>query len=272
MSKLAGKVALVTGAARGLGRAYALRLASLGADVGVIDINLKSYEEYKPEADLLTAETVIDEIRNLGVKSVGEEADVSNYEQVLAAVNKIQAKLGNFDILVCNVGGGSGSLNGNLASDMDLDQYHTVLERNLTGTVHTVKAVVPYMKKQDKGKIITVTSHVGQVAFSTGSYAHYASAKAAILHYTKYLAQELGAYNIHVNAISPGFIATARLVEGYKATGEEAYLNSMAIKRFGTPEECANVVEFLATDLSDYVTGNCVEVTGGTVSRLTVDI
>lgn len=272
MGKLTGKTALITGAARGLGRSYALHLASLGADVGIIDINLKSYEDFDTEKALLTADTVMDEVRALGVKSAGAVADVSNFDQVKAAVDEVIKELGPIDILVCNAGGGSGALTANKASEIDLDQYHMILERNLTGTIHTVLAVAPGMKERKSGKIVTVTSHVGQVANSSGSYSHYAVAKAGILHYTKYLAQDLGPYNINVNAISPGFIATGRMAAGFKATGENYFLDALALKRFGTPEECAKVVEFLVTDLSDYVTGTCVEVTGGSVDRLTLEI
>jgi 3-oxoacyl-[acyl-carrier protein] reductase len=126
------------------------------------------------------------------------------------------------------------------------------------------------MKEKRRGKIVTVTSHTGQVAASGGAYAHYGVAKAGILHYTKLLAQDLGEYNINVNCISPGFIATGRMAQGFKTAGEEKFLEALALKRFGTPEDCANVVEFLTTDLSDYVTGTIVEVTGGSVDRLTL--
>ena len=271
MGRLDGKNVLITGAARGLGRSYALHLAGLGANVGVIDINLKSYEEFEAEKKMLTAETVMEEIRALGVKSAGAVADVSDYDQVQQACRAIEAELGPIDVLVCNAGGGTGGMTENPASDIDLEQYRIVMERNLSGTIHTVKAIAPSMKERRTGKIITVTSHVGQVATSSGSYSHYSVAKAGILHYTKLLAQELGAYNITVNAISPGFIATGRMAQGFQAAGEHKFLDALALKRFGTPEECAKVVEFLATDLSDYVTGTCVEVTGGSVGRLTLN-
>lgn len=272
MGKLSGKTAIVTGAARGLGRAYALRLAGLGANVGIIDINLKSFEEFEAEKALQTADTVMDEVRALGVNSAGAVADVSDYEQVKKAVQQIVDELGEPDILVCNAGGGAGGLSDNRASEMNLDQYHTIIHRNLTGTIHTVMAVAPMMKKNKSGKIVTVTSHTGQVAVSNGAYSHYGVAKAGIIQYTKLLAQDLGEYNINVNCISPGFIATGRLTAGFKATGEDLFLNALALKRFGTPEDCAKAVEFLTTDLSDYVTGTVVEVTGGSVDRLTIDM
>lgn len=272
MGKLSGKTVLITGGARGLGRAYALHLAGLGADIGIIDINLKSYEDFEAEKVLMTDDTVMDEVKALGVRSAGTVADVSDMNQMKAAVKQITDELGPIDILICNAGGGTGAMTMNKASELDLEQYHLVIERNLTGTIHTVLAAAPIMKERKCGKIITVTSHVGQAAVSSGSYTHYSIAKAAILHYTKLLAQDLGPYNITVNAISPGFIATGRMAQGFKATGEQKFLDALALKRFGTPEECARVIEFLATDLSDYVTGCCVEVSGGTIGRLTLSI
>jgi 3-oxoacyl-[acyl-carrier protein] reductase len=268
MGILTGKNAIITGAARGLGREYALRLASLGANVGVIDINLKSFEEYKAEADLLTADTVMDEIRALGVKSEGAVADIRNREQVYAAVDELAKKLGDINILVCNAGGGMGPMDGNKASQLNWEQFYTVIERNFYGTTYTCNAVAPMMKKNGYGKIINVASVGGLVASSDGSYAHYASAKAAIIQYTKLLAQELGRFNITCNVVAPGFISTARLVAGYKATGEEKFLRNVAMARFGTTEDCANAVEFLATDKSSYVNGIVLEVTGGTVCRM----
>jgi 3-oxoacyl-[acyl-carrier protein] reductase len=268
MGKLTGKNAIVTGAARGLGREYALRLASLGANVGVIDINLKSFEEFKAEKDLLKADTVMDEIRALGVKSVGAIADIGNREQVFAAVEKIAKELGDISILVCNAGGGIGPTNGNKASELVWEQYHGVIDRNLHGTVYTCNAVAPMMKKLGYGKIVNVASVAGLAANSDGSYAHYSTAKAGIIQFSKLLAQDLGPYNVTCNVIAPGFIATGRLKEAYKKIGEQRFLRNVALGRFGIPEDCANVVEFLTTDLSSYVSGAVVEVTGGTIGRI----
>lgn len=267
-NRLDGKVALVTGAARGLGREYALRLAELGADVGIIDIDLKSYQQFEGEAKLLTAETTMDEVRALGRKSAGAEADITNREEVYAAVKKIEDELGPIDILVANAGGGMGAPDANKASELDWDMFKAVIERNFYGTVYTCNAIVPGMKKRGYGKVITVISVGGLVANSDGSYAHYASSKAAIKHYTMLLAQECGRYNVTCNCIAPGFIATGRLIENYKKAGEGTFLRNVAMKRFGTVEDCANVVEFLATDLSSYVNGAVIEVTGGTVGRM----
>jgi len=265
---LSGKVALVTGAARGLGRAYCLRLAELGADVGVIDIDLKSYNQFEGEKKLLTADTTMDECRALGVKSAGAEADITNKDQVFAAVKKIEDELGPIDILVCNAGGGMGAPDGNKAAHLNWDHFHGVVERNFFGTVYTCSAVVPGMMERGYGKVINVISVAALAANSDGSYSHYASSKAAIRQYTIALAQEAGRYNVTCNCICPGFIATGRLVENYKKAGEETFLRNIAMKRFGTTEDCANVIEFLASDLSSYVNGSVVEVTGGTLNRM----
>lgn len=263
MGKLDEKVAVVTGAARGIGREYALRLAELGADVGVIDINLRSYEDFSGEKIGEGFKTVVEELESLGVQAVGFEADISNEEQVIKAFQKIKDALGEIDILIANAGGGTGALNENAASEIDDHQLDTVLRRNFYGTIYSVKAVADSMKKKNYGKIVTVTSVTGIKANDTGTYSHYAATKAAIVNYTKNLAQDLGKYNITVNAIAPGYIGTGRLLEQFEKAGKETYENETALKRLGTPEDCANVIEFLSTDLSDYVTGSVIDVTGG---------
>ncbi|MGZ9818147.1 SDR family NAD(P)-dependent oxidoreductase [Peribacillus simplex] len=263
MGKLTGKVAVVTGAARGIGRAYALKLAQLGADVGVIDIDLKSYQHFAGESIGEQYESVVDELKELGVKAFGMEADISNQEQVQNSFQKIVDNLGEVDILVANAGGGTGSILENKPSEMDPEQLQTVLERNLFGTVYSVAAVAPGMKKKGYGKIVTVTSQAGLQSNKDGTYSHYGASKAAIVSYTKSLAQDLGTYNITVNAIAPGYIETGRLIEQFEQAGVETFTSQTALKRLGTPEDCANVIEFLTTDLSDYVTGSVIDVTGG---------
>lgn len=271
MGILSGKTALVTGAARGLGREYALRLARLGADVGVIDINFESFKDFEGERELLTAENVIEELRALGVDAAGAAADITDRNQVYAAVEQISAELGDISILVANAGGGMGPPDGNKASSLDWDMYHAVIDRNLHGTVYTVNAVAPSMKKNRFGKIVTMASVGGIVTNSDGSYAHYAMAKAAIIHYTHYLAAELGEYNINANSIAPGYMATGRLLQQYKVAGEDTFLSRTSIKRFGTPQDCADAMEFLVSPQSDFITGHVLEVSGGVSGRIRVD-
>ncbi|WP_210200476.1 SDR family NAD(P)-dependent oxidoreductase [Cohaesibacter celericrescens] len=271
MGNLTGQTVLVTGAARGLGREYALHLASLGANVGVMDINFESFNDFENEARLLTAANVMEEIEALGVKTASAVADIGNREQVFDGVHKIAEELGDISIVITNAGGGMGPPDGNKASEMDWDMYHAVIDRNLHGTIYTCNAVAPVMKKNKYGKIITVASIGGLMANSDGSYAHYAVSKAGVIHYTQCLAQDLGKYGINVNCIAPGFVATGRLLDMYKAAGEDSFLNRTALRRFATPKDCAQAVEYLATAQSDYVTGHVLEVSGGVSGRMKVD-
>ncbi len=271
MKKLSGQTALITGAARGLGRDCALHLASLGANVGVIDIDLESFKDFPGEAELLTAENVIEELRALGINAYGVQADVGNREQLFSAVEEISEQLGPITICVANAGGGMGPPDGNKATLMDWEMYHSVIDRNIHGTVYTCNAVAPKMKQLKKGKIVTVSSVGGLMANSDGAYSHYAISKAAIIHYTHYLAQELGCYGINANCIAPGFMGTGRLLAQYKIAGEETFLSRTAIKRFGYPSDYSKAIEFLVTDQSDYVNGHTLEVSGGVSGRMRVD-
>lgn len=262
MGELQDKVAIVTGAARGLGRAYALRLAALGCKVAACDINLKSHEEFEEEAEQMSAGSVVDEVVASGGSAMGFEFDVSDRASVDAMVADVNSAWGRVDVLVANAGGGRGSLAETKASIVSPELLELVTKINLFGTVHCCSAVAPIMKEQRSGKIITVSSHAGQVAGLGGGYAHYGANKAAIAHYTRYLAQELGRFGINVNCVSPGMIATARvmkLVEGK----DDGVMKEIALRRYGTPEDCANVIEFLATDLSRYVTGALIPIDGG---------
>ena len=276
--KLAGKVALITGGARGLGRGYALRLAGLGADIAIVDRNLKAAEVYEFEKNQMTAPTVMDECKALGVRSMGLEVDVTDRTATEKAVADIVEKMGGIDIAVCNAGGGTAKFADELESDESgpgrtgeegtgditttgtpadcpQDVLIRVLDINLMTCMYTCMAVAPYMKRQKSGKIVTVSSTAGVAA--AGAYHPYGTAKAAIIHYTRALAQELGPDNINVNCIAPGIIRTGRL-------GDRSHLSKrIPLRREGTIEECAKVVEFLVTDLSDYVTGKTISIDGG---------
>lgn len=262
MGQLQGKVAIVTGAARGLGRAYAIRLAALGCKIAACDLDLRAFEEFKDESSPTPEGMIVDDITASGGTAKGFEFDVSDHESVNAMVADVTKAWGRVDVLVANAGGGRGSLGETKASIVSPELLELVTRINLFGTVHSCSAVAPIMKEQGSGKIITVSSHAGQVAGLGGGYAHYGANKAAIAHYTRYLAQELGRYGINVNCISPGMIATARvmkLVEGK----DDGVMREIALRRYGTPEDCANVIEFLATDLSRYVTGALIPIDGG---------
>lgn len=249
--KLAGKVALVTGAGRGLGRAYALHLAKLGADVVVNDLSLKAHEEYDEE---LTAGSVPDEIEAMGRKSLGVECDVTDRDQVQAMVDRIDETFGRLDILVTNAGGALFGRN----------EFKPMFDLNFHGTVHCCEIASEIMKRQRSGKIVTVGSQAG---LQGGRGFSYSTAKAAVIHYTRCLALELGPYNVHVNCIAPGWILSSRAVAQGRNEGEtKANLEKrIALGRLGEPDDCSKVIEFLVTDLSDYVTGQVIPVCGGAV-------
>jgi NAD(P)-dependent dehydrogenase (short-subunit alcohol dehydrogenase family) len=261
--KLKGKVALVTGSARGLGRAYALRLARLGADVVINDVNLQANKQY--DEDLTPGcETVVDEIQMLDRRALGIVADVTDEAQVRAMVEQAVRERGRIDVLVCNAGGAL--IPGrSLASEVPIEDFKKMMDLNLIGTMHACQAVAPHMTAQRSGKIVTVGSQAGLRSQGGGGGTAYSVAKAAIHHYTRKLAAELGPFNVHVNCIAPGWILSSRAVAGGRGTPESrARLEQeIALKRLGEPEDCAKVVEFLSTDLSDYVTGQVIPICGG---------
>ncbi|MBS0561159.1 MAG: SDR family oxidoreductase [Proteobacteria bacterium] len=266
MGKLDGKVAIVTGGGRGLGRAYARRLAALGAKVAVSDLNLKSYEEFEAERRDMTGDSTVAEIEAAGGQAMGFELDVADRAAVDAMVDKVAAAWGRVDILVANAGGGRGRPLDTKASTLDSGLLDLVMKMNLYGTVWCCNAVAPHMKRQGYGKIVTVSSIAGTAPSTDGGYAHYGAAKAAIAHYTRYLAQDLGPSGITVNCIAPGTIATGRIMQTVIPGSARANTDPaarVALRRVGTVEDCARVVEFLTTDLSDYVTGTVIPIDGG---------
>ena len=286
--KLAGKVAVITGGARGLGRGYALHLAELGCDIAVIDRNLRGYEVYEFEKRQMTAPTVADECLALGVRATGLELDVSDREATQQAIDRIAEQMGRIDIAICNAGGSMyrfadevqpdestpAPLFGREEEDKDKgppdisttgtpadcpqEMLTRVLNNNLMATLYVCMAVAPYMKKQKSGKIVNVASAAGFTA--KGNTMHpYGMAKAAIIYYTRALAQELGPYNINVNCIAPGINRTGRPGDRSASGGR------IPLRREGTIEDCVKVVEFLVTDMSDYVTGRTILTDGGII-------
>lgn len=276
--KLTGKVALITGGARGLGRGYALRLAGLGADIAIVDRNLHAADVYEFEKNLMTAPTVMEECEALGVRAMGLEADLTDRDATEKVVADIVARMGRIDMVVCNAGGGTVAFadelepetdeSGNPTGEPKVDANLTgtpadcpqpallrVLNNNLMTCMYTCMAVAPYMKVQRSGKIVTVSSTAGLQG--QAGYHPYGTAKAAIIHYTRSLALELGPYNINVNCIAPDIIRTGRL-------GDRSQMAKyIPLGREGTIEDCAKVVEFLVTDLSDYITGKTITIDGG---------
>jgi 3-oxoacyl-[acyl-carrier protein] reductase len=169
---------------------------------------------------------------------------------------------GRIDVLVANAGGGRGTPEATRASIIPPDLLELVMQMNFYGTVHSCSAVAPFMKAQRSGKIVTIASQ-GAIGFgggNEGGYAHYGASKAAIVHYTRYLAQELGPYGVNANCLAPGLMLTGRVAEFMGAAADNLRI---ALRRPGGVEDCAKVVEFLTTDLSDYVTGVMIPVDGG---------
>jgi 3-oxoacyl-[acyl-carrier protein] reductase len=266
MGKLDGKVAIVTGGGRGLGRAYARRLAELGAKIAVCDLNLHSFEEFEAERRAMTGESTVAEIEAAGGEAIGITLDVADRDAVDAMVKTVADTWGRIDILVANAGGGRGRPMDTKASTLPTDLLELVLHMNLHGTIYCCNAVAPIMRQQGSGKIVTVSSVAGITPSTDGGYAHYGAAKAAIAHYTRYLAQDLGPHGITVNCIAPGTIATGRIMQTVIPGSSRANTDPaarVALRRVGTVDDCARVVEFLATDLSDYVTGTVIPIDGG---------
>jgi len=244
--RLKDKVALITGGARGIGRAIALTFAREGADIVVADVNLE------------IAQKTASEIEGLGRKAMALAMDVTNYETVEDGLNKILDKMGKVDILVNN----AGITKDNLLLRMSQADWDAVINVNLKGTFNCIKAVTRPMIKQRSGRIISIASIIGLMG--NAGQANYAASKAGIIALTKTVAKELASRNINANAVAPGFIQTemtAKLPEDIKKKMQEA----IPLGKLGTPEDVANICLFLASEESSYVTGQVITVDGGMV-------
>lgn len=261
MTALDGNTAIVTGGARGIGRSYALRLADEGANVAVADLDLRSYEEYEEERARMASETVVREIENAGVDAMGAEVDVTDPHAVEHFVDSVVETFGTVDIVVANAGGGDGPMADTYASTLSPEYLQATVERNLYGTVYTCVAAASPMKAQGSGRIITVASQAGRSVLDGGTYAHYGAAKAAVIIYTKYLAADLASDGITVNAVAPGYIDTGKLRAGID--DRSAIEAKIPMGRLGDPDDCANIISFLASPEADYVTGAVIPVDGG---------
>lgn len=261
MMKLKEKVALITGAARGIGRAHALRLARLGADIVINDVDLASYKDYEDGTD---RGCVIDQVEALGVRALGIECNAGKQDQAADMVARALAHFGRIDILVNNAGGIAGEIRDSCAASVSEADLQATLERNLMSTIYCCQAVADPMKRNGWGRIVNTASQAGLQAQKNGVYASYGTAKAGIIHYTRYLAQELGPHGITVNCIAPAYVSTPRLEKNvYSKMADPARQYRIALNRLALPDDIAKVAEFFVTDLGDYVTGQCISVCGG---------
>jgi 3-oxoacyl-[acyl-carrier protein] reductase len=243
---LEGKVALVTGAARGIGKAIALTLAGEGADIAVSDVNLEG------------AESAAEEIESWGRQTLVSRVDVSKIKEVNEMVDKILDKFGRVDILINNAGITADSL---LIRMKEAD-WDKVIEINLKGAFNCLKAVAKPMMKARSGKIVNMASVIGVIG-NVGQ-ANYAASKAGVIGLTKSSARELAPRGINVNAVAPGFIKTP-MTERLAAEVKEEMCKRIPLNRFGAPEDVAKVVLFLVSDRAAYVTGQVINVDGGMV-------
>jgi 3-oxoacyl-[acyl-carrier protein] reductase len=244
MFNLSGQIALVTGGSQGIGRAVALVLAELGADVAVMARTLEK------------CEAVAEEIRAKGRRALGVPGDMANAEEIKAAVAKVAAELGPVNILVNN----AAITRDGLMLRMKQADWDEVINTNLTGVFLTTQAVLPMMTKARKGRIINLTSVVAQSG-NVGQV-NYISAKSGIIGFTKAVAREYASRNVTVNAVAPGFIETP-MTAVLNETARAAMLEQIPLKRPGSDLDVAYAVAFLASDEAGYVTGQVINVNGG---------
>lgn len=245
MGLLQGKVAIITGASRGIGRAVARKYAEEGANV------------------ILTARTINDEVKmfiqeleSLGIKAKAYSSDVSSFDTAHSLVSEVHSEFGRIDILVNN----AGITQDALMMRMTEEQWDNVININLKGAFNLIHAVTPIMMKQRSGNVINMSSVVG-VSGNAGQ-ANYAASKAGMIGLTKSIAKEMGSRGIRANTITPGFIITD-MTHSLSEDIRKQWEAQIPVRRGGTPEDVANVALFLASDMSSYVTGQTINVCGG---------
>lgn len=245
MKLLEGKVAVVTGAARGIGKAIALKFAAEGADVAFTDLAIDENGK-ATEAELAA----------LGVKAKGYASNAANFEETHKVIDEIVKDFGRIDILVNN----AGITKDGLMMRMSEAQWDAVLTVNLKSAFNFIHAVTPVMARQKSGSIINMSSVVG-VSGNAGQ-CNYSASKAGMIALAKSIAQEMGSKGIRANAIAPGFIETA-MTAALSDEIRAEWCKKIPLRRGGTPEDVANVAVFLASDLSSYVSGQVIQIDGG---------
>ena len=238
-----GKTALITGAGRGIGKTIAVKLAKLGSDIALTDMN--------PVSD-----DVLKEIEENGTKCLSYKLDVTNVDAVDSVVKKIIDETGGIHILVNN----AGITQDNLFMRMKPEQWLQVIDVNLNGVFHVTKSVIRTMVKQHSGRIINISSVVG---FSGNpGQVNYSSTKSGLIGFTKSLSREVGTRGITVNAVAPGFINTA-MTQALNESQQQAILSQIPLGRMGEVDDIANAVAFLASEEASYITGTVLHVNGG---------
>ena len=245
IKELEGKIAIVTGASRGIGRAIALNLAAAGAHIVAV------YQQNKEKADELAQE-----IEPLGRACLTVKADVSVEDEVNALIDQTMTQFGKIDMLVNN----AGMTKDGLIMRMKTEDWHSVLNVNLSGMFYALKAVTKPMMKQRSGKIVFITSIIGLTG--NAGQANYAAAKAGVIGLMKSAAKEFASRGIQVNAVAPGFIDTD-MTKGLNDEVKNTYLEQIPLKRFGRVEDVAEAVKFLVSEKADYITGQVIHVNGG---------
>lgn len=244
---IVNKNAIVTGGTRGIGKEIAKTLAKNGANIAI------NYRKYSEEV-----ENLVEELKALGGKALAIKCDISNEDEVNNFIKEVKENFGSIDILVNN----AGITKDGLLLRMSEKDFNDVIDINLKGTFNMTKAVSSIMVKQRVGKIINISSVVG-VAGNAGQ-CNYAASKAGVIGFSKSIARELASRNINVNVIAPGYINTD-MTKVLSDKVKEEVLKTIPMKKIGEPEEIANLVLFLSSDLSNYITGQVINVDGGMV-------
>lgn len=245
MGLLTGKTALITGAARGIGKAIALKFAEEGANIAFTDLKIDE-----------NGEATRQEIEAKGVKCLAYASNAANFEDTAEVVKKVHEDFGSIDILVNN----AGITKDGLMLRMSEAQWDAVIAVNLKSAFNFIHACTPIMMSQRKGSIINMASVVG--VHGNAGQANYAASKAGLIALAKSIAQEMGSRGIRANAIAPGFIETAMTAQLSDEVRKE-WMKVIPLRRGGQPEDIANVATFLASDMSSYISGQVIQVDGG---------
>ena len=245
MKLLEGKVAIVTGATRGIGRAIALKFADQGANIAFTYLSSDA-----------AAEALVAEIGAMGVKAVGYKSNAADFEDAHKVVEQVVAEFGQVDILVNN----AGQTKDGLMLRMSEEQWDSIINTNLKSAFNFIHAVTPVMARRRAGSIVNISSVVG--TNGNAGQCNYAASKAGLIGLTMSMAKEMGGRGIRCNAIAPGFITTD-MTDKLNDAVKEAIVAAITLGRMGTVEEIANVALFLASDMSSYVTGQTIKCCGG---------